>query len=503
MEREKSRLKAKDLSQYLGKLPPQALDAEEYVLGGMMLESKGDAVRKGLEMLRSHYFYAGGHPEIFEAISTLSNSGAPVDMRAVKNHLDKTSQLEIAGGAYRLAELTSKVSSTSDIEYYSTIIIEKYLLRHLITIASGIHNDAYDNDADPFRLIEGLEKELANTNQSLPGSSGTHIKEEIKKLIDVIGKRTDENVGMTGVPSGFPQIDKITLGWQPTDLILIAARPSMGKTSLALQFALNAGIDFNIPVGIFSLEMSSFQIGLRATSITTKMNLKTLKSKKFETWDWTNFMDRTSKLSGAPIYLDDTGGLSLMELRSKARRMVSKYGVKMIILDYIQLMKGESHHKGNRENEIGSISRGCKALAKELNVPFILLSQLSRAVEQRGGAKIPMLSDLRDSGSLEQDADVVIFPWRPGYYKIDEDGEGAFVDGLTKVIFAKHRNGELAEPFLKFIPWLTAFENVEYAYQHQYQDAPRSVPVNDEGKPMMKVNPSPTIFESSSEDLPF
>lgn len=499
-----SRSQPRDLSESLGKLPPQALDLEEAILGVLMLESKSPAILKVLEFLKPEHFYTEPHQEIYHAIITLVNEGKSIDMRTVRTQLTKTGKIEICGGAYYLADLTSKSSGTMTLEDDARVVFEKHLLRELIKAAGEVNQDAYNYDGDPFRIMEKIEKILINLNQSLPGGSETSIKDEVTRIADVIRKRTTELMGLTGVPSGFLQVDRITLGWQPTDLIIIAARPSMGKTALAVQAGINTAVDFGIPVGIFSLEMSAYQLALRATSIRTGMNIKTLRTKMFNPLDWDNFMTRTAKLSGAPLYIDDTGGLSLSELRSKARRMVSNYGVKLIIIDYVQLMRGESYMKGvSREQEIGTISRGCKALAKELNIPIILLSQLSRDVEKRGGAKIPILADLRDSGSLEQDADIVMFPWRPGYYKIEEDSEGRFVDGLTKVIIAKHRNGELGEPFLKFIPYLTAFENIDFPYEHQQGT---QAPVNEEGKPLTQINRPDLHIESrkpESDDAPF
>lgn len=498
-----SKLMSRDLSESLGKLPPQALDLEESILGMLMLESRSPSISKVLEFLKPEHFYAEAHKEIYHAILSLLNEGKSIDMRTVRTQLTKTGKIEIVGGAYYLAELTSKASGVLTLEDDVKVVYEKFLLRELIVAAGEVNQDAYNYDGDPFRIMEKLEKTIAAINQNLPGGTETSIKEEVTRIADAIRKRTAEIEGLTGIPSGFPQIDRITLGWQPTDLIIIAARPSMGKTALAVQAAVNTAVDFGIPVGIFSLEMSSYQLAMRATSIRTGMNSKTLRSKVFNPLDWDNFINKTAKLSGAPIYIDDTGALSLSELRSKARRMVSNYGVKLIIIDYVQLMRGESYVKGaSREQEIGTISRGLKGLAKELNLPIILLSQLSRDVEKRGGAKIPILSDLRDSGSLEQDADVIVFPWRPGYYKIEEDSEGKFTHGLTKIIIAKHRNGELGEPFLRFIPYLTAFENIDYPYEHQQGN---QAPVNDEGKPLTQINPNIHIEsrKPDSDDAPF
>jgi replicative DNA helicase len=498
-----NRLLPRDITESLGKLPPQAIDMEEALLGAVMLESKGQAPAKAMQMLKPEHFYIDAHKEIFQAVVDLAKAGSPVDALAVKHQLEKNGKLELVGGAYKLASLTAPVKQTSDVEFQSLIIYEKYLLRELICIASEIHHDAYEGE-DPHAIIEKTERFVRLIHESIPGGKEVKIIDELVRITEEIQKREVDVQEITGVPSGFKQIDRITLGWQPGDLILIAARPSMGKTALAVQSAVNTAVDFGKPVGIFSLEMSSYQLALRMTSIRTGMNMKTLRTKKFNPLDWDNFTNKTAKLAGAPIYIDDTGALSIMELRSRARRMVSRYGVKLIIIDYCQLMKGDTSYKGNREQEISSISGGCKAMAKELNVPVILLSQLSRDVEKRGGLKIPILSDLRDSGSLEQDADIVIFPWRPAYYKFEDDPEGRFVDGLTKIIIAKHRNGELGQPFLRFINYLTSFQNIDYAYEHQVpaegntQDVPHEEVSNALPPATMKIDPT-----KKDDDTPF
>lgn len=460
----------RDISESLGKMPPQALDLEETILGAIMVASNSDEVTKVMQFLKPEHFYHDGHREIYQAIVDLKTAGSPVDMRSVKYQLQKTGKLEIVGGGFAIAEITANVSSAANIEHHCAIVYEKYLKRELIVMASTVHQSAYEDDSDVFSMMDEYENAIRAMKANLPGGNEVKIGDEVYKITQEIQGRTDEVLEITGVPSGFTQLDKITMGFQKGDLIIIAGRPSMGKTALAVCAGLNAAVDFKVPVGIFSLEMPARQLALRMASVKTGMNMKTLRTKKFNPMDWENFIQKTSKLAGSEIYIDDKAALHINELRSRARRMVARHNVQMIIIDYCQLMKGDTKFK-SREQEISSISAGCKQLAKELDIPVILLSQLSRDVEKRGGLKIPMLADLRDSGSLEQDADVIIFPWRPGYYKIDGDyHEGRdriFIQGLTKLFIAKHRNGELGEPFLKFVNYLTAFENTDYCFEDQ------------------------------------
>jgi replicative DNA helicase len=495
-ERQSNRLVPRDISESLGKLPPQALDMEQSVLGSILISGKERP--NVLQILKPEHFYSDAHQEIYAAIVELVNQGNPVDLRTVANHLEKTGKLELVGGKYALVLLSDAVASAADMQYHALVVYEKYLLRQMIIVANEINVDAYDSGGDPHAIMEKFEKSIRSIHDNLPGGKEVHIKDELIKITNTIQKRTSEVEEITGIPTGFNQLDKILMGFQPGDLIIIAGRPSMGKTALAEQILLNVAVDFKMPVGMFSLEMPAYQVALRAASMTTGMNMKTLRTKMFNPLDWTNFIHKTAKLAGSPFYIDDTSALSIPELRARARRMVSRYGVKIIAIDYCQLMKGDSSYK-NRNLEIGSITAACKGLAKELMIPVVLLSQLSRDVEKRGKEKIPILSDLRDSGSIEQDADVIIFPWRPGYYKIEGDSEGNFIPGLTKLIIAKNRNGELGEPFVKFINYLTAFENVEYAYEHQ---GPPDPPKNAEGQPLTPL-PDNRIEPVDPEKPPF
>jgi replicative DNA helicase len=453
----KSTRLARDISESLGKLPPQALDLEEAVLGALMLEK--NALTAVIEFLRPDHFYSDPHREIFQAITDLFKSSEPVDMRTVVAQLRKNGKLEIVGGAYYVAELTSKVSSAANIEYHARIIIEMAIKRDLIQIASQVHSDAYEDTTDVFELLD-------KTEQSIFKISDTNLRKNYDKMqslmyqaIKELQEKKNHKDGLTGIPSGFSRLDRVTSGWQKSDLVIIAARPGMGKTAFIVSALRNAAVDFNHPVAIFSLEMASLQLVNRLISAEAELESEKIKKGNLAEFEWQQLVHKTSRLSSAPIFIDDTPALSILELRAKCRRLKAEHNIQMIVIDYLQLMKGEMG--GNREQEIASISRALKGVAKELNVPVIALSQLSRGVETRGGDKRPQLSDLRESGSIEQDADIVMFLYRPEYYKIDVDEEGQPTQGMAEVIIAKHRNGSLENVKLKFIGKYTKFADYD------------------------------------------
>jgi len=449
----KSSKLARDISESLGKLPPQELDLEEAVLGALMLEK--NALTAVVEFLRPDHFYAEQHKEIYTAIIDLFKSSDPVDMLTVAAQLRKNGKLELVGGAFRIAELTSKVSSAANIEYHSRILIERAIKRSLIQIASEIHQDAYEETTDVFELLDKTEQSIFEISDANLRKNYDNMKSLMYKAIQELQERKNHKDGLTGVPSGFSRLDRITSGWQKSDLVIIAARPGMGKTAFIVSAMRNAAVDFNFPVAMFSLEMASLQLVNRLISAEAELESDKIKRGNLAEFEWQQLVTKTNRLSSAPIFIDDTPALSILELRAKCRRLKSEHNIQLIVIDYLQLMKGED--SGNREQEIASISRALKGVAKELNVPVIALSQLSRGVETRGGDKRPQLSDLRESGSIEQDADIVMFLYRPEYYKIDQDEDGMSTLGMAEVIIAKHRNGSLDTAKLKFIGKYTKF----------------------------------------------
>ena len=484
-----------------GKIPPQALDLEEVVLGAMMIDKKGvDAV---IDILHPNAFYKEAHQFVFEAIVKLFENTEPIDLLTVSSKLKSEGRLDKVGGDYYLVQLTQKVSSSAHIEYHARIILQKYIQRSLIKISTEIIEDSYDETQDVFDLLDTAESKLYDVTQgNIKKSTETaqSLVIQAKKKIEEISNKD----GLSGVPSGFSDVDKLTSGWQPSDLVIIAARPGMGKTALTLSMARNMAVAKNIPVAFFSLEMSSIQLITRLISSETGLSSEKLRTGNLEKFELEQLNVKVSSLENAPLYIDDTPSLSIFDLRAKARRLSSQYGIKLIVIDYLQLMTaGGSNKNGNREQEISTISRNLKALAKELNVPVIALSQLSRAVETRGGSKRPILSDLRESGAIEQDADIVSFIYRPEYYKIDEwdDEERTPSTGQAEFIVAKHRNGGLSNIRLKFISNLGKFENIDnFDSPFEYQSK-----INQESP---KINPD-QAFESGTyrgedgEDIPF
>jgi replicative DNA helicase len=441
----------------LGKLPPQALDLEEAVLGALMLEK--NALTAVVEFLRPEHFYTEQHKEIYTAIVDLFKTSEPVDMRTVVSQLRKNGKLEVVGGAYFIAELTSKVSSAANIEYHARYIIEMAIKRELIQISSQIQQDAYEDTTDVFDLLDKTEQSVFAISDSNLRKNYDTMKSLMSRAVQELQERKNHKDGLTGVPTGFTRLDRILSGWQKSDLVIIAARPGMGKTAFVVSALRNAAVDFNFPVALFSLEMASLQLVNRLISAEAELESEKIKRGTLADFEWQQLVHKTNRLSAAPIFIDDTPALSILELRAKCRRLKAEHNIQLIVIDYLQLMKGDS--QGNREQEIASISRALKGIAKELEVPVLALSQLSRGVETRGGDKRPQLSDLRESGSIEQDADIVMFLYRPEYYKITVDEEGMPTQGMAEVIIAKHRNGSLDTVKLKFIGKYTKFADFE------------------------------------------
>lgn len=454
----RTKLIPRDISESLGKLPPQALDLEESVLGALMLEK--NALTAVVEYLRPEHFYSETHKLIYEAIIDLFKDSDPVDMRTVVAQLRKNGKLELLeNGAYKIAELTSKVSSAANIEYHARIVIEMAIKRNLIEIASQIHHDAYEDTTDVFELLDKTEQSIFQISDTNLRKNYDTMKSLMYQAIQELQEKKNHKDGLTGIPTGFSRLDRVTSGWQRSDLVIIAARPGMGKTAFIVSALRNAAVDFNYPVALFSLEMASVQLVNRLISAEAELESDKIKKGNLAEFEWQQLVHKTSRLSSAPIFIDDTPALSILELRAKCRRLKAEHNIQMIVVDYLQLMKGEAG--GNREQEIASISRALKGVAKELNVPVIALSQLSRGVETRGGDKRPQLSDLRESGSIEQDADIVMFLYRPEYYKITVDEDGMPTQGMAEVVIAKHRNGSLENVKLKFIGKYTKFADFD------------------------------------------
>jgi replicative DNA helicase len=457
-----------NLDERLGKIPPQALDLEEAVLGALMLEK--DALTNVIDILKPDTFYKESHKEIYNSIVDLFNNSEPVDILTVTNHLRKSGKLEFVGGAFYITELTSKVNSAAHIESHARIIIEKAIKRELIRIASEIHHEAYEDTIDVFQLLDKTEQSLFSVSEINIRKNYADMRSLMHEAIIELETKKNQADGLTGIPTGFTALDRLTSGWQKSDLVIIAARPGMGKTAFIVSAMRNAAVDFGKAVAIFSLEMSSIQLVNRLISAEAELESEKIKKGNLEEYEWSQLIHKTAKLSEAPIFIDDTPALTILELRAKSRKLVAQHNVGLIIVDYLQLMSGDSSKNGgggNREQEIASISRSLKNIAKELNIPIIALSQLSRAVEVRGGDKRPQLSDLRESGSIEQDADMVIFLYRPEYYGITADEEGNSMQGVGEVIIAKHRNGSLDTVRLKFIGKFTKFCDLDFGNSFQ------------------------------------
>ena len=455
----------------IGKLPPQALDLEESVLGALMIEK--EAYGLVADLLRPESFYSDKHRYIFEAVRSLYNNEHPVDILSVAQQLKTMGLLEDVGGVIYLSELTRRVASAAHLRYHAQIVAQKATARDLITVACQIEEKGYDETQDVDELIQEAEAKIFEISQRAQKRDVTNINPVIEEAFDRMRKASQNDGNISGIPSGFNELDKITSGWQNSDLVIIAARPAMGKTAFVLSMAKNIAVDFQIPVAIFSLEMSNVQLVNRLIMNVCEIEGSKIRNGRLTTAEWNKLEDKINVLRNAPIYVDDTPGLSVTELRSKARKLVTDKdkGVKLIIIDYLQLMNANGHNFGSREQEVSIISRTLKGLAKELDIPIIALSQLSRAVEKRDSSnsnvdgKKPLLSDLRESGAIEQDADMVCFIHRPEYYKMYDDGNGKDLRGLGQIIVAKHRNGATDEIWLRFIGKYTRFQNESDTYE--------------------------------------
>ena len=457
--------KPNDLSG-VGKLPPQAVDLEEAVLGALMLEKS--PLNDVIDIIhRPDIFYKDAHKKIYEAIQELFSASESIDILTVTQKLRANGEIDNVGGPYYISQLTNRVASAAHAEAHARILVQKFILREMIRISGKVIQNAYDETTDVFNLLDEAESELFAVAEG-------NIRKDYESMASLLFKAQNEienamlkEDGVNGIATGFTDLDKITSGWQKSDMIVVAARPGMGKTAFVLSMARNVAVDYQHPVAVFSLEMSSIQLVNRLISGEAEIPAEDIRRGNFSKKEFEQFFERTKQLSEAPIYIDDTPALSIFELRAKCRRLKQQHNIQLIIIDYLQLMSSGGKG-GNREQEISNISRSIKEIAKELDVPIIALSQLSRSVETRGGDKRPMLSDLRDSGAIEQDADIVSFIYRPEYYQLTEWPDGTPCTSQAEIIVAKHRNGSLKDIRLKFLGKYAKFTNLDGLSQDDY-----------------------------------
>lgn len=442
-------------------IQPQALDVEKAVLGALMIDKEAYVVV--CEILKPLSFYESRHQKIYEAIETLSFNDKPIDVLTVTEQLAKNGALEEVGGPAYVAELSSKVATSANIQFHANIIAEKYLSRQLINYASTIGTKAFDETIDVKDVIMEAEQNLFEIAQTNMKTDYTSIKTLVGLSSKTMMKNSENKGDVSGISTGYYSLDHLTSGWQNSDLVIIAGRPAMGKTAFALSMAKNIAADQRIPMAFFSLEMSGEQLSNRLISNVCEIEGRKILSGQLDRAEWGRFDKRINHLIEAPLYIDDTPGLSVFELKTKAHRLVRERGIKLIMIDYLQLMNANGGRFNNRQEEVSKISQSLKELARDLNIPIIALSQLNRGVDSRQGAdgKRPLLSDLRESGAIEQDADMVIFVHRPEYYHIYQSSNGEDYRGKAEIIIAKHRKGATDIALLNFQGEYTRFENPE------------------------------------------
>ena len=482
-------LKATSTNKVDGKLQPQAIDLERAVLGALMIDN--ESLSDTIDSLHPEYFYKREHQKIFEAIVKLFNNTQPVDILTVTEELKKMGEIDFIGGLSYISELTNNIASASNTEFHARIIAEKFIKRSLISISNNIINDAFNESVDIFDLLSSAEEKLFTVTEGTLRKSYDKMSVLIKGALENIEILRNKEDTLSGIPTGFSNLDRVTSGWQASDLIIIAARPGMGKTAFALSMARNIAIDYKKAVGFFSLEMSSEQLVNRLIASEAQLGANKLRKGDLADHEMIQLHEKIKYLSEAPIFIDDTPALTIFELRAKARRLVKNHKVGILIIDYLQLMHAGGN-AGNREQEISTISRSLKGIAKELKIPVIALSQVNRGVESRSGvgSKRPMLSDLRESGAIEQDADIVTFIYRPEYYKIFEWDNGDDSRGQAEIMIAKHRNGSLANIRLKFTAEFARFSNLDY--MDDLND-------NDESSSMISISSSMNQDENDEQ----
>ena len=472
-----------------GHLQPQALDMERVVLGALMVDK--DAFSIVSELLHPDTFYEPRHQKIYQAIQTLNMNENPVDIITVTEELRREGTLESIGGPAYIVELSSNVASSANIEYHARILSQKFLARQLISFASTIETKAFDETVDVNDLMQEAEGNLFELSQRNMKKDYVQIDSVVSKAMEILQKASANAGGMTGVPTGYTKLDEKTSGWQASDLVIIAGRPAMGKTAFALSLAKNIAVDARIPTAFFSLEMSNVQLVNRLISNVCEIPGNKMLNGQLSPDEWSKLDKNMGTLNGAPLYIDDTPGLSIFELRTKARRLVKEKDVKIIMIDYLQLMNANGMKFGSRQEEVSKISGSLKGLAKELDIPILALSQLNRTVENREGleGKRPQLSDLRESGSIEQDADMVLFVHRPEYYHIFEDEKGNNLRGMAQIIIAKHRKGATGDVLLDFKGEFTRFQNPGSS-SVKHNDAPDGMVYNS------KLNDASDAFDA-------
>ena len=443
---------------------PQAVEIERVVLGALMVDS--DAFSVVSELLKPETFYEPRHQKIYEAIRNMNMDERPVDIMTLNDELSKMGEIDKVGGVDYLMEISSQVASAAHVESHARILAEKYMQRQLIHFAGDIETKAYDSSVDVDELMQQAEGSLFQISQNNMKQDFTQVAPVVKNAVEILQRAASNKGGLTGIPTGYTGMDEITSGWQASDLVIIAGRPAMGKTSFALSIAKNVAVDYGVPIGFFSLEMNNVQLVNRLISNVCEVSGRKILNGQLDPSDWERLDKRIGRLTDAPIYVDDTPGLSVFELRTKARRLVREKGVKIIMIDYLQLMNANGMKFGSRQEEVSTISRSLKGLAKELDIPVLALSQLSRNVENREGleGKRPQLSDLRESGAIEQDADMVLFVHRPEYYHIYQDEKGNDLHGMAQIIIAKHRKGATGDVLLNFRGEFTRFQDPTDSY---------------------------------------
>jgi replicative DNA helicase len=473
----------------------------------MMLEK--NAVTDTIDILTPNSFYDPKHQYIYNAIRELFGSSNPIDLLTVINKLKQNGELEAAGGAAYISHLTSRIASTAHIEFHARVISEKHIKRELIRMSSEVIRDAYEDTNDVFDVLNKAEGELFKIAENNMGKHVDSMQNVVRQAIEEIEKASLNSDGISGIPTGFHDLDKLTSGWQRSDMIVIAARPAMGKTAFVLSMARNTAVDHGKGVAVFSLEMSAVQLVKRLIASETRLSAEKLRKGDLREHEFQQLHSRITKLATAPIFIDDTPGISVFDLRAKCRRLKMQHNIDMVIIDYLQLMTAGSSKGGgvgSREQEISTISRSIKEIAKELNIPVIALSQLSRSVEQRGGDKRPVLSDLRESGAIEQDADIVSFIYRPEYYGFMQDDEGNSNAGIGEIIVAKHRNGALDRVRLRFIGEYARFDNIEGFSEeipniHNHSTMPINNEFDDTTKPSYTIASKMNSFDADIADF--
>lgn len=444
------------------KIPPQSIEVEQAVLGAMLLDK--EAIGKALEIIDQDSFYRDDHQKIFSVVVNLYDKNQPVDIITVSDELTKRKELDNVGGRIYLLELTEKIATTANIEYHCNIVLEKSTLRKLIDTSTRIVSQCYDAALDVDDLLDRAEQGIFNISEKRIKEGFIPIGELLPHTFEAIEEYQKKGGMVTGLSTGFFELDTLTGGLQNSDLVVVASRPSMGKTALCLSIAEHVAIEEETPIGIFSLEMAKSQLAQRMLCSRARFSTYKMRTGRISDHEYSNLAVAVGPLAEAKIFIDDTPNIGILQMRAKARRLKAQHDVGVIIVDYLQLMQGPKNTE-SRQQEISMISRSLKGLAKELNIPVIAVSQLSRKVEDRGGDRRPLLADLRESGAIEQDADVVIFVYRPEFYGIEKFKDGAPSEGVAEIILSKHRNGPTGDLRLTFIKDYARFENMEFIHK--------------------------------------